>query len=193
MTTIEQEHIAPVRDDTRWEARAVPADFEVRYQIDPEADPDDPLTIEAYWDGEAKVAAEIDDFEGVTNIDVISRPAHWGEDSRPAYEQRSEYVLGLDGILSEVMRSPNNAIEFNNQKGVVAEALMTLKIPAGWKKSVKLVAYDSWVESSSINIEDAVAEGAVISLRYERAPNPNPGLGFLAIEGARTEANALAA
>lgn len=186
MTTIEQEQTAPVRDRTGWEARPVPADFKVQYQIDPEADPEDPVTIEAFWDGEAKLSVEIDEFEGVSNIDVIKRPPHWGPDDRPAREQKPEYILGMDGIIREVMSASDNAIEINNQRGVVAEALMTLKTPAGWRKSAKLVVYDAWTESASIDIAEAAADGAVISLRYEKSPSPNPGLGFLAIESART-------
>lgn len=186
MTIIEQEQAALVRGETGWEARPVPADFKVRYQTDPEADPDDPITIEAFWDGEAKLSAEIDVYDGVSNIDVIRRPAHWGADSRPAHEQKPEYILGMDGIIREVMSSSDNAIEINNQRGVPAEALMALKAPAGWKKSAKLVSYDGWTESASIDIAEAVADGAVISLRYEKSPSPNPGLGFLAVESART-------
>jgi hypothetical protein len=155
--------------------------------MDPEADPEDPVTIEAFWDGEAKLSAEIDEFEGVSHIDVIGRPAHWGIDSRPAREQKPEYILGMDGIIREVMSSSDNAIEINNKRGVIAEALMTLKAPAGWKKSAKLISYDAWTEAASINIEEAAADGAVVSFRYEKSPSPNPGLGFLAVESARTQ------
>lgn len=193
MATIEQEQSAPIVSDTRWEARPVPDDFRVGYRVEPEADPEDPLTVEAYWDGEAKVTAEIDVFEGVSNIDLIGRPSHWGEDDRPASEQRAEYVLGLDGIVNEVTRSADVAVEINNQKGVIAQALLVLMPPPGWRKATKLVSYDVWTESPAIDIGQAVAEGAVISLRYEKSPVPNPGLGLLAIESVRTQASSHAA
>lgn len=187
MTTIEQEQAAPVRGETGWEARPVPVDFKVGYQMDPEADPDDPVTIEAYWDGEAKVVAEIDNYDGVSNIDKITRPSHWGEDSRPAHQQKPEYILGMDGIVSELTRSFNNPIEINNQKGVVAEALLVLKAPVGWKKTTKLVSSNTWTEYPVVSYSEAVTDGGVISVRYEQSPSPNPGLGYLAIESTRAE------
>jgi hypothetical protein len=163
-----------------WDVMPVPNDFAVTVTSESRGHQTSFRTIEASWDNEGKVSVELGISGQLATFDEIDRPDHWGEDVRPIEEQQAEYRLGLDGILRSVMAMPIEAIEIEEQTGVVAAALLDLRVPDGWRR---LVRRDGWSETEVIDVRKAAAEGASISIRYEENPSRalTPEIGGLAV------------
>ncbi|HET9721945.1 MAG TPA: hypothetical protein VFP32_02855 [Candidatus Saccharimonadales bacterium] len=180
MAILENEHDAPaVLPVTYPEVIPVPDDYDI---ILTGEDLDDVHVLEAYWNGEAKVAAQVDPiFEGEYIIDKIARPDFWGKDFRPSEEQQREFELGIDGILKSVISRGARGIELTEQSGVVAAAAANLRVPDGWRRSWTPVDY--WAQAAEVSIQEVISAGAHVSMRYERMLSAPGDVGRVAATG----------
>lgn len=172
MATPEQTAVPAIPRQPTAGGESAPVDFIVLDTDEQDSDSLNPRTIEAYWNGEAKVSAEVDFHKETAHIDRIMRPAHWGEDWRPLDEQQAEYELSVRGIFQYLIAQEVEVIEVDEQSGVAAAAVLEVPVPPGWLRTLQLIKYDVWVESEVINIRDAVAAGAIVSARYEKEGMP---------------------
>lgn len=154
----------------------MPADYRVQVAGGEETDIEDVHVLEAFWGGEPKISARVDNIFGREyGIDMVQRPAHWGPDTRPADEQQKEFELGFDGILKALISKNATGIEVTEQKGIAAAAMANLKVPEGWTRQWRVE--DLWLPDGPVDLTDAIAMGAKVSMRYELLTKPSADVG----------------